>query len=56
MHESGIFPRTGKDVPTQFWTAYERVAKQHDNDFLDRHNGDLDALLIFVCGTFFATT
>ena len=48
MHDSDIFPRVGKDVPSQFWSAYDRLAKQHDNEFLDRHNGDMDVLLIFV--------
>jgi len=27
---------------------YERVAKQEDESFLERHNTDLDSLLIFV--------
>ena len=48
MHNSDFFPRVGKDVPSRFWSAYERLAKQHDNEFLDRHNGDMDVLLIFV--------
>ena len=48
MHDSDLFPRVGKDAPSQFWSAYERLAKQHDNEFLDRHNGDMDVLLIFV--------
>ena len=49
MHDSDVFQRTGRDVPSRFWSAYERVAKQHDDEFLDRHNGELDVLLIFVC-------
>ena len=36
MHDSEFFPRTGKDTPSQFWSAYERLAKQHDNEFLER--------------------
>ena len=51
MHESEFFPHTGKDTPSQFWSAYERMAKQHDNEFLERENSDMDVLLIFVCPT-----
>ena len=49
MYDSDVFQRTGKDAPSRFWSAYARVAKQHDDEFLDRHNGELDVLLIFVC-------
>jgi Family of unknown function (DUF6535) len=48
MHNSDVFPQTGKDAPSRFWSAYERMAKQYDDDFLERHNGDMDVLLIFV--------
>ena len=48
MHNSYFFPHVGKDVPFLFWSAYECLAEQHDNEFLDRHNGDVDVLLIFV--------
>ena len=48
MHDSDIFPQTGKDPLSRFWSAYERVAKQHDDEFLDRQNSDMDVLLIFV--------
>jgi Family of unknown function (DUF6535) len=52
MHESEVFPRTGQDAPSRFWSMYERVAKQHDDEFIERHNGDMDVLLIFVRATF----
>ena len=53
MHGSEFFPRTGKDAPSRFWTAYERVAKQHDDELIERHNGEMDVLLIFVRATVF---
>ena len=53
MHDSDLFPRTGKDTPSQFWSAYERMAQQHDNEFLERQNSDMDVLLIFVRATSF---
>ena len=55
MYDSDVLQRTGKDAPSRFWSAYERVAKQHDDEFLDRHNGELDVLLIFVRPWFFAS-
>jgi Family of unknown function (DUF6535) len=53
MYESDIFERTKKDAPSRFWSTYERAAKQHDDEFIERHNGDLDVLLIFVRALFF---
>lgn len=43
MQESDIFTSTGKDVSCKFWTAYERVAKENNND--------MDVHLIFVRAT-----
>ncbi|KIJ50367.1 hypothetical protein M422DRAFT_27379 [Sphaerobolus stellatus SS14] len=48
LHASELFTKPRKDDRTQFWTVYERVAKQHDEEFLDRRNVDLDSLLIFA--------
>jgi Family of unknown function (DUF6535) len=49
MQGSDPSPRAEKDVASGFWSTYERVAKQHDDEFIERQNGDLDSLLIFVC-------
>jgi hypothetical protein len=49
--DSDLTPRAEKNIASEFWPAYERVAKQHDDELIDRHGGDLDALLIFVCAT-----
>ncbi|KAF8527080.1 hypothetical protein JB92DRAFT_2699464, partial [Gautieria morchelliformis] len=48
MQDSDLFSRTGRDAPSRFWSAYERVANQYDEEFLERHNSDLDVLLIFA--------
>jgi Family of unknown function (DUF6535) len=56
MYESDVFERTRKDTPSQFWSTYERVAKQHDDELIERHSGDLDVLLIFMCAPLFALT
>ncbi|KIJ22973.1 hypothetical protein M422DRAFT_137909, partial [Sphaerobolus stellatus SS14] len=42
-----------KDPKTTFWTAYEHVAREYDEEFLERRNVDLDSLLIFVCRSTF---
>ena len=48
MHDSEYFSRGRRDLNSRFWTTYERIAKQSDEDFLERYNGDLDVQLIFV--------
>jgi Family of unknown function (DUF6535) len=53
LRDSDVFQHVGKDTSSRFWSAYERLAKQHDNEFLDRHNGDMDVLLIFVSAVLF---
>ena len=37
-----------EEAPSRFWSSYERMEKQHDDEFLERHNGVLDVLLIDV--------
>ncbi|KAG1865037.1 hypothetical protein DFJ58DRAFT_621769, partial [Suillus subalutaceus] len=36
-----------KDDRSRFWAAYKRVAEEHDDEFLERYNGDMDIVLIF---------
>jgi len=48
MYESEPLPRGQRDLSTRFWKAYECIAKQNDQDCLDRRNDDLDVLLSFV--------
>jgi hypothetical protein len=35
----------------QFWAAYQKVAAEYDSGFLERHDGDMDIVLIFVSRT-----
>ncbi|KIJ53114.1 hypothetical protein M422DRAFT_155268, partial [Sphaerobolus stellatus SS14] len=48
MHQSEYFARYEDSERAKFWTHYESVAKQTDEEFLDRYNGDLDVQLIFA--------
>ncbi|KIJ43502.1 hypothetical protein M422DRAFT_148173, partial [Sphaerobolus stellatus SS14] len=48
MIHSEMFSKVPKDSKSQFWSIYNQVAKEQDQEFLDRHNTDLDSLLIFV--------
>ena len=36
------------DPATDFWTAYKKVADEHDHDLLSKYVGDLDTSLLFV--------
>ncbi|KAG1828146.1 hypothetical protein EV424DRAFT_1280719, partial [Suillus variegatus] len=36
-----------KDVRSRFWVTYDKVAKEHDDEFLERNNSDMDIVLIF---------
>ena len=36
------------DPTTNFWTAYKRVADEHDHDMTSKYLGDLDTSLLFV--------
>ncbi|KIJ53161.1 hypothetical protein M422DRAFT_155526, partial [Sphaerobolus stellatus SS14] len=48
MHQSDFFSRYEDSEAAKFWTNYESVAKQTDEEFLERYNGDLDVQLIFA--------
>ncbi|KIJ48411.1 hypothetical protein M422DRAFT_162661, partial [Sphaerobolus stellatus SS14] len=48
MHESEYFSKGNSGLKPQFWTTYGRIAKQADEEFLERYNGDLDVQLIFA--------
>ncbi|KIJ36016.1 hypothetical protein M422DRAFT_140403, partial [Sphaerobolus stellatus SS14] len=37
-----------KDRTAQFWRAYAQVAKEYDEEFLEKHNTRLDIHLIFA--------
>jgi hypothetical protein len=51
VHTSDIYPRTENDAPVHWWTADERVAKQHDDEPQgSRRTGDPP--LISVCNTY----
>jgi hypothetical protein len=36
------------DPTKNFWTVYNQVADEHDNDLLKKYSGDLDTSLLFV--------
>ncbi|KIJ49916.1 hypothetical protein M422DRAFT_160342, partial [Sphaerobolus stellatus SS14] len=48
MHKSEYFSKGNSGLKPQFWTEYGRIAKQTDEEFLKRYNGDLDVQLIFA--------
>ncbi|KIJ37826.1 hypothetical protein M422DRAFT_161965, partial [Sphaerobolus stellatus SS14] len=48
LHESESFSTPSRDPETRVWRSYEGVAKEHDEEFLEKHNTSLDSLLIFA--------
>ncbi|KAG2132717.1 uncharacterized protein EDB93DRAFT_1055965, partial [Suillus bovinus] len=48
LQDSTIVSKSGKDKRSRFWTLYQRVAKEHDGEFLERYITDMDIVLIFV--------
>jgi hypothetical protein len=51
LRSSNIVEKRTHDSRAQFWTAYQIVAAEYDNEFLERHNGDMDIVFIFVSRT-----
>jgi hypothetical protein len=51
LKDSTIASRDGKDNRSRFWGLYKRVAEEHDDEFLERYNSDMDIVLVFVSFT-----
>lgn len=49
LQTSTIAEERGKDIRSKFWAAYKKVSGEYDNDMLERCNGNMDIVLIFVC-------
>ncbi|KAG2156678.1 uncharacterized protein EDB93DRAFT_926754 [Suillus bovinus] len=47
LQYSNIAEKGDKDVRSRFWATYDQVAKEHDGEFLERNNSDMDIVLIF---------
>ncbi|KAG2340385.1 hypothetical protein BDR05DRAFT_890001, partial [Suillus weaverae] len=37
-----------KDVDSKFWTTYDKVSTEYDDDFLERANSDMGIILTFA--------
>jgi len=48
LQTSTIAEERGKDVPSKFWAAYKKVSGEYDDNMLERCNGNMDIVLIFV--------
>ncbi|KAG0695744.1 hypothetical protein DFH29DRAFT_771600, partial [Suillus ampliporus] len=40
------------DERSRFWTVYQKVASQHDNEFLEQYDGDMD--IVLICSSLFS--
>jgi len=48
LQHSTIAEERGQDSLSKFWAAYKKVSSDYDNDMLERCNGNMDIVLIFV--------
>ncbi|KAG2158268.1 uncharacterized protein EDB93DRAFT_1046059, partial [Suillus bovinus] len=48
LQDSSIAEKGDKDERSRFWATYDQVVEEHDEEFLERSNSDMDILLIFV--------
>ncbi|KAG1717656.1 hypothetical protein EDB19DRAFT_1652804, partial [Suillus lakei] len=46
--ELPIAQERDKDVDSKFWTTYDKVSTEYDDDFLERANGDMGIILTFA--------
>jgi hypothetical protein len=51
LRNSNIIEKRTNDHRAQFWAAYQKVAAEYDSEFLERHDGDMDIVLIFLSRT-----
>ncbi|KAG2065862.1 hypothetical protein BDR04DRAFT_1031683, partial [Suillus decipiens] len=48
LRNSNIIEKGSNDERSRFWKVYQKVASQHDNEFLEQYDGDMDIVLTFV--------
>ena len=51
LQDSKVAEPSGKDKLSRFWVKYKKVSEEYDTEFLDRHNGNMDIVLVFVSCT-----
>lgn len=49
LQTSTIAEERGKNLRSKFWAAYKKVSVESDDNMLERCNGNMDIILIFVC-------
>lgn len=49
LQASTIAEERGKNLRSKFWAAYKKVSGEFDDNMLERCNGNMDILLLFVC-------
>lgn len=48
LKDSTIAVKGGKDVRSRFWDTHRRIAEEREGEFLERHNSEMDIVLVFV--------
>ncbi|OJA20949.1 hypothetical protein AZE42_03496, partial [Rhizopogon vesiculosus] len=47
LKDSTIAVKGGKDIRSRFWDTHRRVAEEREGEFLERHNNEMDIVLVF---------
>ncbi|KAG1745045.1 uncharacterized protein EDB91DRAFT_1050244 [Suillus paluster] len=47
LQDSTIALKGGKDDRSRFWGVYKRIAEEHNGEFLEQYNGNMDIVLVF---------
>ncbi|OJA18514.1 hypothetical protein AZE42_12141 [Rhizopogon vesiculosus] len=47
LRNSNIVEKGPNDHQSRFWAVYQKVAAEHDDEFFERHDNDMDIILTF---------
>ncbi|OJA12317.1 hypothetical protein AZE42_13723, partial [Rhizopogon vesiculosus] len=47
LQDSSVAEKEDNNVRSRFWANYSKVSKEHDDEFLERRNDDMDIVLLF---------
>jgi len=51
LQNSNVIEKGMSDDRSRFWTVYQKVAEEHDNEFFELHDNTMDIVLLFVSHT-----
>lgn len=48
LETSSIAEERGKGAASKFWAAYKKISGEYDDNMLERCNGNMDIIMLFV--------